>query len=282
MQVTKMKPSFLSKISSVFSSDMAIDLGTANTLVYVKGKGIVLNEPSVVAVINDNGTTKPYAFGHEAKMMLGKTPANIIATRPLKDGVIADFKSAEEMIKFFDLLQKLPSNFLEIASVKVEQELTEPLQQKKKLSEENNDHLVEYIKALKEEDPEETKYNVELSKALGQTASVQAQFNKQAAIKTYEEAVRLSLKGRDRIDIAETYSNNMVELLDNNAINAKIQENENKVNNLPLDPNQAADFLALGTLYKKQNNIEKAVENFDKTYQLYLEYFDQTHVVFHL
>jgi rod shape-determining protein MreB len=80
---------------------MAIDLGTANTLVYVKGKGIVLNEPSVVAVINDNGTTKPYAFGHEAKMMLGKTPANIIATRPLKDGVIADFKSAEEMIKFF-------------------------------------------------------------------------------------------------------------------------------------------------------------------------------------
>ena len=174
----------------------------------------------------------------------------------------------EEMNKFFDLLQKLPSNFADIASVKVEQELTKPLQEKKKSSEENNDHLVEYIKALKKEDPEETKYNVELSKALGQIASLQAGSNKQNAIKNYEEAVRLSLKGRDRIDIAETYSNNMVELLDNNAINAKIQENENKVNNLPLDPNQAADFLVLGTLYKKQNNIEKAVENFDKTYQL--------------
>ncbi len=92
---------FSSRILGFFSSDMAIDLGTANTLVYVKGKGIVLNEPSVVALIREDGTYKPYAFGNEAKMMLGKTPSDIEAKRPLKDGVIADFKSAEEMIKYF-------------------------------------------------------------------------------------------------------------------------------------------------------------------------------------
>ena len=84
-----------------FSSDMAIDLGTANTVVHVRGKGVVLNEPSVVAISNKNGIIKPYAFGHEAKVMLGRTPAEIEAIRPLKDGVIADFKSAEEMIKYF-------------------------------------------------------------------------------------------------------------------------------------------------------------------------------------
>ena len=91
----------LSKLLGYFSSDMAIDLGTANTVVYVKGKGIVLNEPSVVALINQAGAIKPYAFGQEAKMMLGKTPNGIDAKRPLKDGVIADFKAAEEMIKHF-------------------------------------------------------------------------------------------------------------------------------------------------------------------------------------
>lgn len=85
----------------MLSSDMAIDLGTANTLVYVKGKGIVLNEPSVVALIKEHGNFRPYAFGHEAKMMLGRTPSEIDAKRPLKDGVIADFKGAEEMIKHF-------------------------------------------------------------------------------------------------------------------------------------------------------------------------------------
>jgi rod shape-determining protein MreB len=83
------------------SSDMAIDLGTANTLVYVKGKGIVLNEPSVVALIQDRGIATPYAFGSEAKQMLGRTPNKIDAVRPMKDGVIADFKVAEEMIKHF-------------------------------------------------------------------------------------------------------------------------------------------------------------------------------------
>ncbi len=90
-----------SKLLGWFSTDMAIDLGTANTLVYVAGEGIVLNEPSVVALIDKGGTKIPYAFGHEAKLMLGRTPADIIATRPLKDGVIADFKGAEEMIKYF-------------------------------------------------------------------------------------------------------------------------------------------------------------------------------------
>lgn len=90
-----------SKIFGLFSSDMAIDLGTANTLVYVKDRGIVLNEPSVVALINQGGARVPYAFGHEAKLMLGRTPADITASRPLKDGVIADFKGAEEMIKHF-------------------------------------------------------------------------------------------------------------------------------------------------------------------------------------
>ena len=89
------------KLFGYFSSDMAIDLGTANTLVYVKEKGVVLNEPSVVALISQNGQQIPYAFGNEAKLMLGRTPADITASRPLKDGVIADFKGAEEMIKHF-------------------------------------------------------------------------------------------------------------------------------------------------------------------------------------
>jgi len=84
-----------------FSTDIAIDLGTANTLVYEKNKGIVLDAPSVVALIKKDGTLKPYAFGHEAKMMLGRTPTDIEAKRPMRDGVIADFKAAEEMIKYF-------------------------------------------------------------------------------------------------------------------------------------------------------------------------------------
>jgi rod shape-determining protein MreB len=90
-----------SKLVGMFSQDMAIDLGTANTLVYVRGQGIVLNEPSVVAMVNDHGRIQPYAFGNEAKLMLGRTPAKIEAKRPLMDGVIADFRLAEEMIKHF-------------------------------------------------------------------------------------------------------------------------------------------------------------------------------------
>ncbi len=83
------------------SADMAIDLGTANTLVYVKGRCIVLNEPSVVAILHNMGKKQGLAGGDEAKMMLGRTPGNIEAIRPLRDGVIADFEIAEEMIRHF-------------------------------------------------------------------------------------------------------------------------------------------------------------------------------------
>src|SRR5213082_1550729 len=85
----------------MLSSDMAIDLGTANTLVYVKGRGVVLNEPSVVAIVNKNGKKQVMEVGNDAKMMLGRTPGNIEAIRPMRDGVIADFEVAEEMIKHF-------------------------------------------------------------------------------------------------------------------------------------------------------------------------------------
>jgi len=91
----------LEKLSQIWSTDMAIDLGTANTLVYVKGQGIVLNEPSVVAIIEDRGKKSVLAVGDEAKTMLGRTPGNITAVRPLRDGVIADFVVTEEMIKHF-------------------------------------------------------------------------------------------------------------------------------------------------------------------------------------
>ena len=89
------------KLMGMLSSDMAIDLGTANTLVYVRGRGIVLNEPSVVAIEEYKGRKQVMAVGNEAKQMLGRTPGNIHAIRPLKDGVIADFEIAEEMIKYF-------------------------------------------------------------------------------------------------------------------------------------------------------------------------------------
>lgn len=84
---------------SLFSNDIGMDLGTANTLVYVKGKGIVLREPSVVAI--DKSKRKVLAVGSEAKMMLGRTPSNIVAVRPLRNGVIADFEVTQEMIKYF-------------------------------------------------------------------------------------------------------------------------------------------------------------------------------------
>jgi len=87
------------KLSNFLTNDVAIDLGTANTLVFVKGSGIVLNEPSVVAV--DQSTKKIYAVGLEAKAMLGKTPEHIVAIRPMKDGVIADFQITEMMLREF-------------------------------------------------------------------------------------------------------------------------------------------------------------------------------------
>ena len=83
------------------SQNMAIDLGTANTLVYLEGQGIVLNEPSVVAIETINGTKRVKAVGDDAKLMMGKTPDSIEAIRPLRDGVIADIEIAEEMIKHF-------------------------------------------------------------------------------------------------------------------------------------------------------------------------------------
>src|SRR5437868_13549144 len=89
------------RMLGLLSADMAIDLGTANTLVYVKGRGIVLNEPSVVAIASVKGKRQVLAVGEEAKLMLGRTPGNIQAIRPLRDGVIADFEVAEEMIKHF-------------------------------------------------------------------------------------------------------------------------------------------------------------------------------------
>ena len=86
-------------IFSYFSKDLAIDLGTANTLVYVKSRGVVVNEPSIVAI--NTVTNKVEAVGHEAKDMLGRTPGNIVAIKPMKDGVIADFDVTEEMLKYF-------------------------------------------------------------------------------------------------------------------------------------------------------------------------------------
>ena len=91
---------FLDPVVGWFSTDLAIDLGTVNTLVWVRGKGIVVNEPSVVALsTNGKDSNKVLAVGNDAKVMLGRTPANISAIRPLKDGVIADFKIAEVMLR---------------------------------------------------------------------------------------------------------------------------------------------------------------------------------------
>ncbi|WP_456480186.1 rod shape-determining protein [Nautilia sp.] len=89
------------KLLGLFSNDLAIDLGTANTLVSVKGKGIIINEPSVVAIKDDKHKKKVLAVGKAAKEMVGKTPKNIVAIRPMKNGVIADFSVTEEMIRYF-------------------------------------------------------------------------------------------------------------------------------------------------------------------------------------
>ena len=91
--------SLLSSFGAVIGRDMAVDLGTANTLVYVRGEGIVLDEPSVVAINTNDG--RPLAVGLEAKRMIGRTPSNIQAIRPLKDGVIADFEICEKMLRYF-------------------------------------------------------------------------------------------------------------------------------------------------------------------------------------
>ena len=93
--------SFFSRFFKMMSHDMAIDLGTANTIVYLRGRGIVLNEPSVVAIETINGVKRVKAVGDDAKLMMGKTPGSIEAIRPLRDGVIADIEVAEQMIKHF-------------------------------------------------------------------------------------------------------------------------------------------------------------------------------------
>src|ERR1041385_943096 len=95
-------------VLGLFSNDIGIDLGTANTLVYVRGEGVVLCEPSVVAIEKD--TNRVVAVGEEAKKMLGRTPGSIVAIRPMKDGVISDFEVTEAMLKYF--IQKVqPSKF---------------------------------------------------------------------------------------------------------------------------------------------------------------------------
>ncbi len=94
-------PQMFNSLRGLFSRDLAIDLGTANTLIYVRDQGIVLNEPSVVAIRNHNNQKSVAAVGLEAKRMLGRTPGNITAIRPLKDGVIADFEVTERMLKYF-------------------------------------------------------------------------------------------------------------------------------------------------------------------------------------
>ncbi|MSQ49861.1 MAG: rod shape-determining protein [Betaproteobacteria bacterium] len=107
-------------LRSYFSNDLAIDLGTANTLIYVRGKGIVLNEPSVVAIREEAGPNRKksiQAVGKDAKMMLGKTPGNIVAIRPMKDGVIANFTVTEQMLKYF--IKKVHDNRLFSASPRI-------------------------------------------------------------------------------------------------------------------------------------------------------------------
>lgn len=97
------------RIRGLFSNDLAIDLGTANTLVYARDRGIVLDEPSVVAIRDQGGQKSVTAVGKEAKNMLGRTPGNIVAIRPLKDGVIADFQVTEKMLQYF--INKVHENF---------------------------------------------------------------------------------------------------------------------------------------------------------------------------
>ncbi len=107
----------LKSLRGMFSNDLSIDLGTANTLIYVRDRGIVLNEPSVVAIGNHNGQKSVVAVGMAAKRMLGRTPGNITAIRPLKDGVIADFQITEKMLQHF--IRKVHENSLFLPSPRV-------------------------------------------------------------------------------------------------------------------------------------------------------------------
>src|SRR5437868_12842966 len=107
-QIRKLFKKLTDSALGLISKDMGIDLGTANTLVYVKGEGVVLCEPSVVAIEKD--TNRVVAVGEEAKKMLGRTPGSIVAIRPMKDGVISDFEVTEAMLKYF-IKKVQPSKF---------------------------------------------------------------------------------------------------------------------------------------------------------------------------
>lgn len=112
------------KFTSRFGVGLAIDLGTANTLVHVQGEGVVLNEPSVVAIVKDGGQNRILAVGRDAKEMLGKTPGNIVAIRPMRDGVIADFDVTQEMIKRFIMKAKPGMFFRSRLLISVPAEIT--------------------------------------------------------------------------------------------------------------------------------------------------------------
>ena len=109
-----------SKLTALFSEDLAIDLGTANTLVFMKGQGVIIHEPSVVAVKRDaNGKNRVLAVGKDAKMMLGRTPGSISAIRPMKDGVISDFEVTEQMLRYFiQQVQKKRGLFNDLRTLK--------------------------------------------------------------------------------------------------------------------------------------------------------------------
>ncbi len=114
------------KLRGVFSNDLSIDLGTANTLIYVRDKGIVLNEPSVVALRNESGQKRVAAVGLEAKRMLGRTPGNINAIRPMKDGVIADFFVTEKNVANILYIKYTKINFYDLALVFLFASLVDP------------------------------------------------------------------------------------------------------------------------------------------------------------
>ena len=111
------------KLRGMFSSDLSIDLGTANTLIYVRERGIVLNEPSVVAIRTHGNQKSVVAVGTDAKRMLGRTPGNIAAIRPMKDGVIADFSVCEKMLQYFinKAREQLPAAFAARADLRAVQ-----------------------------------------------------------------------------------------------------------------------------------------------------------------
>ena len=182
-----------------FSSnkDMGIDLGTANTLVFVKGKGIVLSEPSVVA-INSN-TRKPLAVGQEAKLMIGRTPGNIVAIRPLKDGVIADFEVAQTMLK--KLIEKVtsksaftspriivcyPSGVTEVERRAIEEAAKFAGARDVVLMEELDQAIIAYVKK-------------EFSLMIGERTAEQIKMELGSAYKIDEENASMDIKGRDMI-----------------------------------------------------------------------------------